>query len=781
MRIVLLIGMWFAAGLIVAAVAPASTTPIDDFSTSTAQRNWSVETSSTQVSFDGAGLRLEIPKYDPVKGESGGKIVRNASDLPLEGYDGLLIEATNPTDHLQTLETVFRDGKGRVAVLFHRFGPKQHRTIKAEFNLTSSDYIDWTDVRRIELTYGTAKPAENQVWQLHRISAYCDNPESTVLGKLLNQLGNAQQAYKSAKDSGAVQGNEVNEAQQTLARWVEALRTHKGIYGKGETCRKELADLYSKMRIAAIKKQFANKSSVLWSVPAGTRMESAGALAQFGKPLDKLSLVAAKGEYADGIVRLSNLSDTPQDWRIEVQAAEPQDSPKISTRRNQEVLAFDGSMMGDALIPLDEAGVISLAPGQTVEFWVRADAKHQNWSPGLHRFEIRLMDLYRGHKSDVSVPMEVTILPIDLADAGEVLKVGLWTALESPRSKEIVGGREQTAMDNLTDYGVNVYDFSWEVAPWPKLSPEGELLAKPDYSALDQAIQLHSGKGKPFFLFWLGMDTGKEDNYALQSGLTPGSPQWKKGLRNWLADWTQHLRDIGLSTSDYAFYITDEPDLAELDRTREFGEVAKALDPKIQIYADCSFVYDEPALNDKIMAVTDIWQPDERMIRIRPDQWGVLKSYPNKTLWMYDCLVGMRQRKAELYNYYRLLTWRAVQNELTGVWYWTYCQPATGEKPWDGTLTDGSGAMLVYPGTGNSLIMSVRWELIRMALDDARYYRLLQKAEKRDIESGLKAKIAALVGSRFDEVINHPDDPSMAVQWRLDAGAALELAGSSQN
>lgn len=779
MRIFLLIGLWIASGFLTPARAASSITPIDDFS-SNSSNNWSAGTKSTQVSHANGVLRLEIPRYEEGKGESGGKIVRDASDLPLESVQGLLIEATNPTDHVQTLETVFRDGKGRVAVLFHRFNPRQHRTVKAEFALTSSDYIDWTDVRTIELTYGTAKPANNQVWQLHRISAYTDNPESTVLGHLRAQLNAAELAFKSARQAGALQANETTDAIKMLARWTESLRTHKGIFGKGEPCRKELGELFPRMRIAAVKKQFVDKGSVLWTVPPGTRFESDGALAQFRQPLDKLLLVAARGEYADEIVRITNLSDSPQDWRIDVEAKAADDNPKISIRRNQEVLAFDGSMMGDALVPLDQASAINVGPGQSAEFWVRADVKHHDWTAGTHQFNLRLMDLRRGHKSETTLPMEVTIRPINLADAGEVLKVGLWTALESPRSKEIVGGRERTAMDNLTDYGVNVFDFSWEVAPWPKLSPEGELLAKPNYSALDQAIKLHSGKGKPFFLFWLGMDTGKEDNYALQSGLTPGSPQWKKGLRNWLADWTQHLRDIGLSTSDYAFYITDEPDLAELERTREFGEVAKALDPKIQIYADCSFVYDDPADNDRIMAVTDIWQPDERMIRIRPDQWGVLKSYPNKTLWMYDCRVTMRTRNAGIYDYYRLLTWRVVQNNLTGVWYWTYCQPATGEKPWDGTLTDGSGAMLVYPGTGNSLIMSVRWELIRMALDDAKYYRLLQQAEKRDLESGLKEKIAALVGARFDEVINHPDDPDLAVQWRLDAGAALESAGSSQ-
>jgi hypothetical protein len=768
--------------LATAQASAVTTKVIDDFSSTDAPKTWSAGTQRTQVSYEHGALRLEMPKYEQGKAEDGSKIVRNAADLPLEKYNGLLIDVTNPTDHTQTLDVAFRDGKGRVAVLFYRVDPKQHRAIKAEFALTSSDYIDWTDVRSIELATGQATAPHDQIWLIQRVSAYCDDIDSTLLAQLEGKCREAREAFTTATSVEALKEPEASKAQETLKRWTDALRTHEGISGKEESCRLELEQVYVLSRVAALTKQYANTDAVLWSVPPGTRFESAGALAQFRQPLDQLSLYAAKGEYVDGLVRITNTSPTQQDWRITTEAKAAEDNGKLSIRRNQEVLAVDGSLMGDALIPLDDSEAISIAPGQSAELWVRADVKHQDWAPGTHDFGLHLMDLRRGYKSDKTVPIAVRIRAIDLNDAPRPLKVGLWTSLESPRSQPIVGeGREQTALDNLMDYGVNVLDFSYEAVPWPKLSPEGDLLAKPDYAAFDRAIQFQRSRGKPFFLFWLGMDTGKTENYGLHSGLTPQSPQWKKGLHNWLEDWTRHLRDLGLHTSDYAFYVTDEPDLDELDRTRAFGEIAKAIDPSIQIYADCSHVYDDPAMNDKIMAVTDIWQPDERMIKIRPDQWAVLKSYPGKYLWMYDCRVAMRQRHAGIYEYYRLLTWRALQNGLTGVSYWTYCQPASNEQAWDSSFTDASGAMLVYPGRGKSLIMSVRWELLRMALDDAKYYRLLQQATKAQLNSGLKDQIAAMLGSRFADVINHPNDPAQAVQWRLDAGAALESAAKTDD
>jgi hypothetical protein len=516
-------------------------------------------------------------------------------------------------------------------------------------------------------------------------------------------------------------------------------------------------------------------------VPPGTRFEPAGAMPQYRKPLEKLQLAAAQGEYADGIVRLTNLSDAPQEWRAVVNAKSAGDQGKLSIRRNQAVLATDGSLVGDALIPLDEGGIISVAPGQTAELWVRADARHHKWVPGAHLYEIRLMDLRRGHASQTTLPVEVTVHTFNLDDAPDPLKAALWAPLFAGRSAAILNGRQQVALDNLIDYGVNVFNIYPDFVPWPKLTPQGDWIAKPDYKQFDHVAQfLRNGPTKPLILIWLRMDTGAEENYELQSGLKPGSSEWKKGLHNWLEDWTQHMQALGMRTSDYAFYVTDEPDADELDRTLFFGQVAKSIDPSIQIYVDGSTLYDDPAKNKQLMAVTDIWQPDETLgIDAQPGLLKQLKASPHHTLWVYACRTGQRARSANAYDYYRLMAWRALNRGLSGIGYWTYCQLSANENPWDGTAAPASGAALVYPGKGKSLIMSVRWELIRMALDDAKYYQLLQSADQNNLDAKLKTQIADLLGARFQDVIDHPHDPARAVQWRLDAGSALDAAAKT--
>jgi hypothetical protein len=144
-----------------------------------------------------------------------------------------------------------------------------------------------------------------------------------------------------------------------------------------------------------------------------------------------------------------------------------------------------------------------------------------------------------------------------------------------------------------------------------------------------------------------------------------------------------------------------------------------------------------------------------------------LKKYPHVKLWMYECRTLTRSRQlVDAYDYYRLMAWRAQRDGINGIGYWIYLYDAAKDL-WDGTT--GGGASLVYPDADKGILMSPRWELVRTSLDDVKVYRLLQKVSKTPA-------VEKLLGERFDAVIAHPHDPELAVQWRVDAGAAIEAA-----
>jgi hypothetical protein len=761
MRIYALFGVLAGMAVTAAAFAGDTTTKMmDDFTAQMSTMAWQARPDAT-MTHEKDGLRLSMPKYTGQKGEGQWPgMERSAAGLPFAEYNGILIDVTNATDRRQPLGVGFNDGTS-AASMFQEIGPRERRTVKIHFDRMSSGTADWSNIQRITVSWTT--PSRPMVWVFHKIEFFRDDPATTELGQLRGLVNKAQEAFKQAQTAGALSDKQKSHAQEIIAKWTKAVQTSAGIAGKDADCRNELGSLQSDLRLASLPKQ-VGKPMVAWSVPLGTRFEPGSAILQYQKPLDKLQLHGAKGQYADNIVRITNLSDADQDWQVSVESKDSGIVPAITLRRNQSILAADRSVVGDALTPLDAAGVLSVAPHQTVELWVRADLKHHEWKPGTHEAELSFKNLRRGIASIQKLPLEITAWNFNLADA-PVMHLNTWASLYWPNAAMLTG-REQAALENLDDYGCDVLTINPGQFPWPKLNAAGESTAPMDFTQFDTLVKLYQTRGKPITLIWLGLDDTHPDMQQLQSHLAVHSPAWEKGMHWWLGQLMERMKQLNVPTSRYALYVTDEPNEAELDLTKVVAGIAKSIDPSVQIYMDSSELYQDQKQNDELMRVVDINQPNGDAMDARSDLLPSLKKYPKCELWMYQCRTSTRARQlVNAYDYYRLQAWLAQKNGMNGIGFWVYAYNAQKDV-WDGTTSSGSGEGMVYPDSGNGLLMSVRWELVRTGLDDVKYYRLLQKAP------GTPA-IEALLGKRFDEVLAHPHNPELAVQWRIDAGKAI--------
>jgi hypothetical protein len=63
--------------------------------------------------------------------------------------------------------------------------------------------------------------------------------------------------------------------------------------------------------------------------------------------------------------------------------------------------------------------------------------------------------------------------------------------------------------------------------------------------------------------------------------------------------------------------------------------------------------------------------------------------------------------------------------------------------------------------------MSVRWELAREALEDARLYRLVERSKGSDQQK------SRLLKDELLKVIAGSSDPGLSSQWRREAGNLL--------
>ena len=756
----------------------STTKVIDDFSNAKEPTDWSIA-DKAQLHADEGVLRVEIPQYRPGDPAAWPRATRDVSEIDFIRHNGLRLDLENPTDTAQLLQLSFSDGLGIQGQHVFRFAPHQRQTLEVRFAETQlSGSIDWSDVRVVELM--RTQPATPMTWLVRRLELFTDAPDRTLFAELNERARKTSDALDRARTAKAMDVSSEREAAQTLQRWQQALRQPCGITGQIERCRNELSAVHGQILAALLAKQTGGRLA-MWTVPLGTPFRPDEALLQFDSAVSELSIHSAKGQYEESIVRLTNLAGTTQDLQLQVQATDPAIRSALSVRRNQAVRATDKSVIGDALIPLDAAGVVSVGPQQTVELWIRLDTKYHACPAGVHRADLRIVDLRHGAASETKLPLSITVRDFDLASVSQEMKVQAWAELSAGRSF-VVRGQEQAALEQLLDYGVNVLNLEPGQVPWPRLTADGELASPIDYAAHDQAMQFLRQKGNPLVLIFMNLDDNNVANWELRNGLAPNSEAWRRGMKNWLTDWTRHLQSLGLTTRDYALYFTDEPGPEELDRYRIVGQIVREIDPSIQIYINSGEMYHDAALNDALMEVTDIWQPDETVgFAADPNLLPALKKYPGKQLWVYACRTGMRSRRSNAHDYYRLMAWRAMRDGLTGIGYWSYCAAASSDEDlWDGTRVPASGAVLVYPGE-KAPLSSVRWELVRQSIDDTKYVQLLRDLAEKTRVAGLKDRITALCGPRLAEVIEHRDEPGRVAQWRVEVGEVIEAAMTDKN
>jgi hypothetical protein len=397
--------------------------------------------------------------------------------------------------------------------------------------------------------------------------------------------------------------------------------------------------------------------------------------------------------------------------------------------------------------------------------------KHHEWSPGSHAAQLALMDVYRGGDSKLTLPIQVTIRNFDLAKAPG-LHLNTW--FDAVRHLD---GHVPAALDNLHDYGDDVYIIHPWHLPFPKLNSDGSVAEPMDLTNFDRLVGMFRQRDKnATILISLGLDNVVPEYQQLKNHLKPYSPEWDKGVHYWVGQFMSRMKELGVPTSQYALYVTDEPTVDELDITRAVAKIARSIDPSVRLYVDGSHLYEDPKLNDELLKMVNIWQVGGDLIPTHPELLPAFKKYSNIDLWVYKCRTHTRARQlgADAYAYYRLTAWEALREGMTGIGYWVYCWD-TGKDLWDGTT--GGGSLLAYPDAGDGTLMSVRWELVRTALDDAKYYQLLKQAQKNeDLPADVKTQVASLLGERFNAVLAHPHNPELAVAWREDAGAAIEAA-----
>jgi len=374
----------------------------------------------------------------------------------------------------------------------------------------------------------------------------------------------------------------------------------------------------------------------------------------------------------------------------------------LEVRQTTMTPRYTGEMVGDALLPLNAAAVVTMAPLRAAQLFITADA--HGAAPGTYRGEICMQELRTGGKA-VKVPIEARVWPVEIPAKAPV-HLCTWAYFDAmyPVSRYV-----DACLADLVAHRNNVFC----VTASPKVTyDEKGVLSPIDWSAYDVMVNRYRPHGFLLIHSW---------NPLAYRGAGP-EPKEAAGLAftAFIQALGRHMTDLGIAYADWAIYIMDEPGLdhgPRIEYVLDYGKRIRAADPSIRIYTDP--VLPAQAEDLKAMApLIDIWQPEQdSYYRL----WGetadmhsaerlAIMQQDSDQVWTYECFP--RVKKMSPLGYYRHQGWLAQMVGINGLGFWTYGTDA--KSPWE---PGNDEYVLVYPGAEGP-IPSKRWEACRDAVED---------------------------------------------------------------
>jgi hypothetical protein len=486
---------------------------------------------------------------------------------------------------------------------------------------------------------------------------------------------------------------------------------------------------------AIVEKQRAQSGPlplVTWTANPWDAFDPATAWPEAGVTVPaQLDVSLYRAEYEAAAVNVLNLSSQPLQIRVAASDLTAEGGAKLPARQaialRQTVIVPrpEGDRVGDALVPLDEAGIISIPPMQAAQLWVTVSGVQA--AAGSYAGHIALTEMTPRGRQAV-VPLRARIWPIALPEKSPV-RFCTWAYLEN----SMLRGQIAAAMADLVAHKNSVFTLSAAVSV--TYDAAGELGA-PDWHALDAQLDRYLGRGIILL-----------SEPALQFSGQSAAPKevHDRAYAQAMRLLAQHMADKGLAYSDWAIYVVDEPGLEHGPRIEyliEHGRRIKAADPRIQTYADPVVVMGLADLK-RAAPFVDIWCPEQdSLYRI----WGptadthaqerlAIMRADGRQVWTYECFP--RAKRLSPLGYYRHQAWLAWQLGLSGLGFWTYC--TSPDDPWAPTKDE---YLLVYPGRDGP-IPSKRWEACRDGVEDYEALWLARQAVESAAARGDPAAGAA--------------------------------------
>ncbi len=429
------------------------------------------------------------------------------------------------------------------------------------------------------------------------------------------------------------------------------------------------------------------------------------------RPLNQASenvsrkMVGVLGDKQFAVLGVSGACEPGQHYAIRARSSSAV-VDKLSFFQVKEQLVFDGSIVYDPLIPIQDA---LPCPGSSINtyLWVEMGLKAQ----AATLAETISIDITASNGEIRTADIHLNANNLSKVESCQLNAVNWAYSFDQPIWK--ITSR---AYDDLNAHGINVF----VVPPW--------FLSMPIFDGKPVVIDAT--------LLWSQIAPALEKNPNTRFLLYMDIEKWLVGHQQQADDvrekqlliWVKAINDFfehkGMPSSQWALYPVDEPIGTKLDKLHWMALLIKAANSSTQIYANPIVAsrnsvsqWQLKEMQDKV----DIFQPSMELVQ---EQLPFFQNL-NRAWWLYEN--PQSPAKSTLPAFYRALGIKAWSLGASGVGFWSYSD--TGKSSaWDDFDGKQPDWAVVYEDP-KTIISSRRWEAFAQGLGD---YRMLCQLEQNN-------------------------------------------------
>ncbi len=377
-----------------------------------------------------------------------------------------------------------------------------------------------------------------------------------------------------------------------------------------------------------------------------------------------------RGEYRCAALNLSNTTPGPLEARLSFEGLP--ESPTPGYIDVHEVLFTDtqsGVPIAAALPQLAvKNGVFSvqIVSGMTKQIWLTFHP-NDKFKPGTYRGRLVI------EPHGLTVPVELRVYPFDFPTR-PTLHLGGWDYTNLQQGRDVTPQNRAALVRHLQDRYVDAPWATNQVLPRGKFDADGNLVQQPSVKPLKDWIELWPDAR------WYCVFAAVSNRFEQ---FEQGTPAFQRAVAQWIQFWCAQLEQLGVSPSQLALLLIDEPHQHEQGETIvHYARVIREAAPEIAIWEDPTWTRPWEA-GEQLFASSDILCPNMPMWIEQGKPFAEFyerQREAGRQLWFYSC--SGPGKLLDPYAYHRMQPWFCWKYGARASCYWSFSD-ASGATTWN--------------------------------------------------------------------------------------------------